>query len=56
VFLTRFGERAEIADPAQAEAAVKACTRVLRRHVSAGEFDDVLAQLPQEIRELLQAG
>jgi uncharacterized protein (DUF2267 family) len=36
--------------------AAAAATRVLRRHVSQGEIDDVLAQLPKEIRQVLQGG
>jgi uncharacterized protein (DUF2267 family) len=49
----RFGEVARplSVDPAQALAAT---TRVLRRHVTEGEFEDVLAQLPTELRELLE--
>jgi uncharacterized protein (DUF2267 family) len=52
-FLARFAERAEI-DPGEAPAAAVAGTNVLRRHVSAGELDDVAAQLPTEIRQALQ--
>jgi uncharacterized protein (DUF2267 family) len=53
-FLSRFAERAQLSDPDQAAQAVEAATRVLKAHVSAGEVDDVLAQLPTEVRELLQ--
>jgi len=52
-FLSRLAERAQLAGPDEAERAAVAATRVLRRHISEGEFDDVLAQLPAEIRELL---
>jgi uncharacterized protein (DUF2267 family) len=53
-FLRTFAERAQI--PAgKAPFALEAATRVLRRHVTAGEFEDVLAQLPTEVREALQA-
>jgi uncharacterized protein (DUF2267 family) len=53
-FLGRFAERAQLSDPDQAARAVEAATRVLKAHVSPGEVDDVLAQLPSEVRELLQ--
>jgi uncharacterized protein (DUF2267 family) len=43
-----------VSDPDQAARAVEAATRVLKAHISAGEVDDVLAQLPTEVRELLQ--
>jgi uncharacterized protein (DUF2267 family) len=53
-FLTQLAERAQLDDPAQAPRAAAAATTVLRRHVSAGEIDDVMAQLPQDIRSVLQ--
>jgi uncharacterized protein (DUF2267 family) len=37
------------------EEAVPAVFAVIRRHVSEGEVEDVLASMPQEIRELLAA-
>jgi uncharacterized protein (DUF2267 family) len=51
--IERFHERARplSVDPAQA---LVATTRVLRRHITEGEFEDVLAQLPTELRELLE--
>jgi uncharacterized protein (DUF2267 family) len=53
-FLERFTERARpiTVDPGQAVAGI---TRALRRHITEGEIDDVLAQLPTEIRALLEA-
>jgi uncharacterized protein (DUF2267 family) len=53
-FLARLGERAGLADPDEAARAAAAVTRVLRRHVTAGELDDVLAQLPAESRAVLE--
>jgi uncharacterized protein (DUF2267 family) len=53
-FLARFAEGAGLGDPGEAERAAAAATRVLRGHVTAGELDDVMAQLPRDIRELLQ--
>jgi uncharacterized protein (DUF2267 family) len=53
-FLSAFAERTQLG-PDKAADAVEAATRVLRRHITAGEFDDVLAQLPTQLREVLQA-
>jgi uncharacterized protein (DUF2267 family) len=52
-FLARVARLAQLDDPAEAEDAVRAVTRVMRDHISAGELDDVLSQLPGEIRSLL---
>ena len=52
-FLARFAQRAQLESPDHAERAAAAATRVLRRHISEGEFDDVLAQLPADIRAVL---
>jgi uncharacterized protein (DUF2267 family) len=41
-------------DAAEATRAAEAATKVLRRHVTEGEWDDVLSQLPTEVREVLQ--
>jgi uncharacterized protein (DUF2267 family) len=54
-FLARLAERAQLSDPTEAAQVAEAATRVLRRHVTAGELDDVLAQLPTELREVLTA-
>jgi uncharacterized protein (DUF2267 family) len=53
-FLSEFAQRTQV-DPGKAAQMVEAATRVLRRHITDGEFDDVLAQLPTELREVLQA-
>lgn len=52
-FLRRIADEALLAGPTEASYAVAATVRVLRRHVSAGEMDDVLAIMPAEIRQLL---
>jgi uncharacterized protein (DUF2267 family) len=54
-FLASFAERTQLTDP-EAVQAVEAVTRVLRHHVTAGELDDVLAQLPTQLRDVLQPG
>jgi uncharacterized protein (DUF2267 family) len=54
-FLTVLAERARLDGPAEAERAARAATSVLRRHVTAGELDDLLSQLPAEVREVLAA-
>ncbi|MGZ6671483.1 MAG: DUF2267 domain-containing protein [Solirubrobacteraceae bacterium] len=53
-FLARLADRANLSDTSQAAVAATAAARVLRRHVSPGEIDDVLAQPPKEIREVLE--
>jgi uncharacterized protein (DUF2267 family) len=55
-FLARFADRAQLDDHEAAAQAAEAATRVMRRHISEGELDDVLAQLPTELREVLQHG
>jgi len=54
VFLARVAERAMLASPSDAARAAAAATRVLRRHVTAGELDDVMSQLPAEIHAVLE--
>jgi uncharacterized protein (DUF2267 family) len=52
-FLARLADRAQLAGPDEAEHAAEAAAHVLRRHVTEGELDDVLSQLPTELREVL---
>ncbi|MEA2129183.1 MAG: hypothetical protein QOJ85_2074 [Solirubrobacteraceae bacterium] len=52
-FLARLAQRARLPDPEDAARAAEAATKVLRRHVTEGELDDVLSQLPTEVREVL---
>jgi len=42
-------------DNVEPQAAVKAVFALLKAHVSAGEIDDVLAEMPQELRALWAA-
>jgi uncharacterized protein (DUF2267 family) len=53
-FLDRLAERANLPDRDAAARAAEAATRVLRNHVTEGEMEDVFAQLPSEVREVLQ--
>jgi uncharacterized protein (DUF2267 family) len=53
VFLARLAEAAQLPDAQQAGHAAVACTRVLSKHITGGELDDVLSQLPPEIRSVL---
>jgi uncharacterized protein (DUF2267 family) len=55
-FLAVLAERAQLADADEAARAAEAATSVLRRHVTAGEVEDVLAQLPTNLREVLHHG
>ena len=53
-FLERLAAEAQVSGPGEAARAADAATRILESHVTAGEWDDVLAQLPAELRELMQ--
>jgi uncharacterized protein (DUF2267 family) len=53
-FLRRLAQRAQPTDPITTARAAEAATRVLERHVTAGEMEDVFVQLPSGLREVLQ--
>jgi uncharacterized protein (DUF2267 family) len=53
-FVARIGEQTEISDPEEAALAAVAVMNVMARHIAEGELDDILGQLPQPIREVLQ--
>jgi uncharacterized protein (DUF2267 family) len=53
-FLARVAERAQLSDLSEAARAAQATTRVLSEHITAGELDDVFAQLPGEVRAAVQ--
>jgi uncharacterized protein (DUF2267 family) len=53
-FLGLLAERVQLSEITEAEQVAEAATRVLRNHVTPGELDDVLSQLPSEVREVLQ--
>jgi uncharacterized protein (DUF2267 family) len=53
-FLDRVRDHAGLAGETEASFAVSGVMTVLRRHVSGGELDDVLATMPPPIRELLE--
>ena len=52
-FVGRFAQEAGLADLAPAEEVLQAAARTLRRHVTEGEYEDVLVSLPEQLRELL---
>jgi uncharacterized protein (DUF2267 family) len=52
-FLAAVAHGAGLHGATEASFAVSATMRVLRRHVSAGEIDDVLVDMPSELRDLL---
>jgi uncharacterized protein (DUF2267 family) len=54
-FLERIASDAGLAGGTEASFAATAASRVMRRHVSAGEGDSVLRALPHHLRELLGA-
>jgi uncharacterized protein (DUF2267 family) len=53
-FLALLAERAELGSQDEAATAAAAATRVLRNHITGGEFDDILSEMPAEIRGILQ--
>jgi uncharacterized protein (DUF2267 family) len=55
-FLARIAKEAVLGGETEASFAAQAASTVLRRHVSAGENEDVLHALPQHIRALLAEG
>jgi len=52
-FLDRVAADAGLDGETSASFAVGAVAEVLRRHVSAGEIDDIRAQLPEDLRPIL---
>jgi uncharacterized protein (DUF2267 family) len=53
-FLAKLTQRAQLEDAPEAARVAAAATRMLRRRIAEGEMEDVLAQLPAEIREVLE--
>ena len=54
-FLARVAEEGRMAGETEASLAVSAVARLLRRHISAGEIEEVLAVLPETFRVLIEA-
>jgi len=52
-FLERVADEAQLTGETQTSYACSAAARVLRRHVSEGEMDDVIALFPEEMRPVL---
>ena len=52
-FLERVADEALLDGETEASYACSAAARVLRRHVSSGEIDDVVAVFPEEMRPVL---
>ncbi|HEX2706527.1 MAG TPA: DUF2267 domain-containing protein, partial [Solirubrobacterales bacterium] len=52
-FLKRVAKEAVLDGETEASYAVSAAAIVLRRHVSAGEIDDIRAILPEDLRPIL---
>lgn len=52
-FLERVKDEAELPGETSASYAVSVAAEVLREHVSAGEIDDIRAQLPQELQPII---
>lgn len=54
-FLRRIADEAKLPGETEASYACSAAARLLRRHVSEGEIDDVVAVFPEELRVVLAA-
>lgn len=54
-FLARIANEAQLAGETEASFAAAAASRVLERHVSAGEAESVLRVLPEHLREFLRS-
>jgi len=54
-FLQRVVEEGRMTGETEASLAVEAVAHILRRHLSAGEIGDVLAVLPDALKELIEA-
>ncbi len=54
-FLDHVAKEGHMAGETEASLAVEAVCQVLRQHISAGEIDEVLAILPQDLRVLIEA-
>lgn len=54
-FLERVAKEAHLAGETEASLAVSGVVHVLRRHVTGGEIDEVLAVLPEALRGLIAA-
>jgi uncharacterized protein (DUF2267 family) len=52
-FLVLLADATQIADLDQVARAAAGATRVMQRHITTGELEDVLSQLPAEIRDVL---
>jgi uncharacterized protein (DUF2267 family) len=52
-FLARFADAARIEGESSVSFAAEAALRTFRKHVSDGELADILAVLPEDLRELL---
>ena len=54
-FLARFAAEAELEGETTVSFAAEAALRIFRRHISDGEVTDIMAVLPEDVRELLLA-